>query len=101
MSVQLANPDVNFVMTGTCYGQPENMPPMIMRGRVLLIHEDTDAVTRPCTDKRPPADPGLEFRRLRTSTSRGHGAFFRPDDAWFAPAVAWCLRSDEPTETRV
>lgn len=100
-SVQLANADVNFVLMGTCYGQPQDMPPMLMRGRVLLIHEDSDVVTRRCSDRRPPADEGLEFRRLRTRTDRGHGAFFRPDPAWLAPTVAWCLRSDERTAGEV
>jgi rhodanese-related sulfurtransferase len=93
-SVRLGNPNVNFVMTGTCYGQPADMPPLEMRGRVLLIHEATDPVTRPCTGLHPAPNPDLVFRRLQTHTGRGHGAFFRPDPAWLAPAVAWCRRDD-------
>jgi rhodanese-related sulfurtransferase len=98
-SVQLAHPEVNFVMTGTCFAQPADIPPVEMRGRVLMIHETSDPVTEQCTDNRPPPDPGLEFRRLQTNTGQGHGAFFRPDPAWLAPAVAWCLRED-PTAHR-
>ena len=99
VSMQLAEPDVNFVMTGTCYGQPRDLPPVILRGRVLMIHELSDPVTAPCTDRAPPDAAGLVFRRLQTDTGRGHGAFFTADPVWLAPAVGWC-RSADPSAQR-
>jgi rhodanese-related sulfurtransferase len=100
-SMKLARSDVNFVFLGTCVGQPQNMPPIVLRGRILMIHEMTDQVTRPCTDKTPTLDPGLVFRRLRTNTGLGHGAFYRPDPVWMDPVIAWCRGDDTKRSERV
>jgi hypothetical protein len=87
---QLANPELNFVFTGTCVSRIENWPVLQLRGRILSIWETSDEIAGSCAEAFAESDVGPVFEELRIETGKGHGAFYSPDPAWFEPAAAWC-----------
>ena len=82
ISARLDIPDLRYVLLAACPGPGQG--PQKLHGRVLSIRERSDSVSS-CA-------PLFERSKASATTSErviaiggGHGAFYRPQDAWLVP----------------
>lgn len=68
----IANPQVRFAMVGSC-GVDD------MVGQIRAIREASDDLVSPCE--------GVDETVIEIGG--GHGAFYRPDEAWIDPIATW------------
>lgn len=88
-SGSLARDDVRFVIMAICGPWFDEME-LPLHGHILSIHEATDAGIVSCRSvvERSPSKPA-SFEEIETNMGGGHGAFFKPQDAWLRPLVDW------------
>lgn len=87
-SARIGNPDVSYVFMGAC-GAWAYEPTLHITGRVLSLVEASDSLGISCEPMFAHKAPGTRTREVRLHTGLRHGAFFRPDDAWLRPVLAW------------
>lgn len=93
-AARLANPDLRFVILGSCLSNSirgllssERRAPI---GHVLAIREQSDEYTDKCSPRTAPgALPDLVTRELVLDTGLSHGFLYRPLPEWVDPAVEW------------
>lgn len=93
-SSRLRQPEVSYVFLGAC-GPWAFEPTLHVTGRVLSLYERSDSLGVSCAPMFAHRAAGTRTRELRLDTGLRHGAFFRPDDAWLRPVIAWA-RGQEP-----
>ena len=86
----LENEGLNFVFMGTCVNWIQNWKELGLKGRILSISEKSDMVAGSCTGSFALAGIVPEFREIRITTGRDHGAYYEPIPEWLEPAVIWC-----------
>jgi hypothetical protein len=91
VSALLRDERVNFVFLGTCANRFRGRPALDLRGRILSIYEASDPIAGPCSEFLSASVVEPEFEELRLAVGGGHGAFYRPIQAWLGPVLAWCL----------
>jgi len=87
-SARIRNPDISYVFLGAC-GAWAYEPTLHIIGRVLALVEASDSLGISCEPMFAHQAPGTRTREVRLHTGLRHGAFFRPDDAWLRPVIAW------------
>jgi hypothetical protein len=93
-SSKLDNEGLTFVFMGTCVNWIENYPSLRLRGRILSIVEESDAVAGSCLERFADSDIRPVFREIRIRTNRGHGAFYQPLPDWVEPVASWAMGAD-------
>lgn len=88
-SSRLAEPDVRWIILAGCFPALTASPGLQLHGRVLSIHEASDATAPSCRPLAAASTDLTTFREVEISTGRGHGAFYRPRSEWIEPALAW------------
>lgn len=94
-SGSLAREDVRFVILAICGPWFDDIE-LPLHGHVLSIHEATDDGIVSCRSvvERSPSMPA-SFEEIETNMGGGHGAFFKPQDAWLRPLVNWAQAGSE------
>ncbi len=87
-SARIRNPDISYVFLGAC-GAWAFEPSLHVTGRLLSLYEASDSLGTSCGPMFAHGAPGTRTREVRLHTGLRHGAFFRPDDAWLRPVIAW------------
>jgi predicted esterase len=96
VSTLLHNERVNFVFLGTCARRIRNRPALDLRGRILSIYEASDPIAGPCSEFLSASVIEPEFEEVRLEVGGGHGAFYRPVQAWLDPVLAWSKGREVP-----
>lgn len=97
VSTQFANPDVHYVLMGSCNDYVKEHYHPGLNGKVLSIYEESDQTGRSCRAIFSDS-PGLKKSdEVVLKTGLGHGFLYRPLPEWVEPAVAWCLDSKPAT----
>lgn len=89
---QLQLDGVTFVLLGACGDGDFTRSPLRIRGRILSVYEESDAIGRSCQqlfDRSAGPGPRSE---LKIQTGREHGAFYQIRPEWLLPTVAWIKR---------
>lgn len=96
---RLGRDDVRFVVMAICgpWFEDTEFP---LHGNILSIHEATDEGITSCRKvvERSKSKPA-SFEEIETNMGGGHGAFFKPQDAWMDPVVAWAKAGGERPAT--
>lgn len=87
-SARIRHPDISYVFMGAC-GPWAFEPSLHITGRVLSLYEASDSLGISCEPLFAHRAAGTRTRELRLRIGGGHGAFFRPDDTWLRPVMAW------------
>jgi hypothetical protein len=93
-SARLQKPELRFAVLGACASETEAR--LVaggvkgLSGRVLSIHEESDAYTQSCPPwTEDPARPGVQVREIVVHTGLEHGFLYRPLPEWVDPVVEW------------
>ena len=90
-SSRLADLHINTAILAICTdGDPAKVP-MTLAGNVLSIYETSDDVGS-CHRLRE-RSRAAQFEEIGLSTGLGHGALYRPIEAWIGPLQAWMART--------
>jgi len=89
ISARLKAP-IRYVMLAMCPGPRQPTRPL--HGHVLSIRERSDGLSRSCDAIFSASPRAIEKRELLIDIGGGHGAFYRPHDAWLAPLTAFLGR---------
>lgn len=81
--------DINYVILAACTKSLSQDEDIVLTGHVLSIHESSDSVGS-CHEviKRNP-NAVSSFKEIEISTGLGHGAFYRPVEAWVSLVKSW------------
>jgi len=92
VSHQLKDRAISYVLIASLY-QMSSFPPVPLNGRVLSIRDSAD--TRTWVEDEYLVESRLltESKVVVTTTGRGHGLLYRPDDAWVLPTLEWLRRT--------
>lgn len=77
---------VRYALLAACSKQTSDGK---LHGRVLSIHEKTDAMMGSCSAAFERSPELLEHHELQIHIGGEHGAFYTPHPAWLAPLLAW------------
>jgi hypothetical protein len=83
------DPRVNYVILAGCGPHTSGSQAPRMRGRILSIFEVSDDLAEPCAASFRRAAPDSETNEIVLAVGGGHGAFYRPQEAWIDPLVGW------------
>ena len=85
----LARDDVRFVILAICGPWFDDVE-LPLHGIILSIYEASDAGITSCRGvvERSGSKPA-SFEEIETHMGGGHGAFFKPQEAWTGPLAAW------------
>ncbi len=91
-SSYLANKKLNFVILAACTSSLADREDINLYGNILSIYETSDGVGS-CNDAvTRSGDKITSFKEQSISTSKEHGAFYRPNDEWIEPVKKWLER---------
>lgn len=102
-ALELDDPRVNYVFIACCGDWTERLfagGDRRIRGRMLSIHEASDAVGG-CDALFAHASSGSETAAIELELGGGHGAFYRPHPEWIDPVVRWARRESVARDTMI
>jgi hypothetical protein len=91
----LKNPQINFVLLGTCH--PDTIKEwrqsqITLYGNILAIRDSVDEYAGSC-DEMFAASPGIgRHEEIVLHIGTGHGILYKPLDEWIIPAIQWARR---------
>ena len=91
-SALLKNPRVNFVFLAACGDGDFEHSDLKVHGRILSIVEASDDLGRSCASLFDKSGATGEHEEIQIKIGDGHGAFYRPHDAWIVPLRDWIRR---------
>jgi len=88
-SSQLDQPEVGFVLLGTCTPLLIERHAPRISGRVLSIYESSDELGQSCASLQARGGRLSAFREIRLETGLKHGFLYAPLEVWVGPALDW------------
>jgi hypothetical protein len=88
-SAHLNEPDIRWVVIGSCSDVAFSPRAPRMTGRVLSIYEASDSIGKSCSRNATFSEATKMYEEIRTETGLDHGFLFRADPSWVKPALAW------------
>jgi hypothetical protein len=88
-SAILRDPRLRFVFLAACGDGDFSRSSLTVWGRILSVYEASDEVGQSCAQLFARSGPTGERSEIRIAIGGGHGAFFRPNREWLAPALHW------------
>ena len=98
VSHALPDREIRYVFIASMYSMT-SVVPFSLHGRVLTIHDESDARNWVAGEYFAKSADLVEQRVIITRTGLGHGLLYAPHSAWLDPAVEWIKRSQEPNKT--
>jgi hypothetical protein len=88
----LKNPQMNFVLLGTCH--PDNIKEwkqsrILFYGNVLAIYDSADQYAGSCNEMFATSTGIRRHEEIVLRIGAGHGILYQPLDEWIIPAVRW------------
>lgn len=88
-SAELKDPDIRWVVIGSCSDIAFSPRAPRVTGRVLSIYEASDSIGKSCSRDATFPESAKTYEEIRTETGLDHGFLFRADPSWVKPALAW------------
>ncbi|HVU23307.1 MAG TPA: hypothetical protein VHE13_04220 [Opitutus sp.] len=88
ISHELKDRELSYVLVASLF-RVQGLSPVPLSGRVLSIHDQSDKHEWIDDDYFANAPDLAASKVIVTTTGKGHGLLFTPDDAWVLPTLDW------------
>jgi len=89
---QLGNPNIGYIIMAGCdikfleQAYPDFTQ---IKGEFLSVYALSDSIANSCQNAFSKAIIGICYKEITINSDKGHKLFFRPEDIWVEPVMAW------------
>lgn len=96
VSSLLKNKSINYVFIGCCSDEDSSDPNSpVFYGRVLSIHEKSDALAGSCMKMKEKAGSNVtKFKEIELNNGLKHGFLYKALPQWLEPTIRWAKGED-------